>query len=31
MEDTNMSIENSRNFDLTSFSRAKDKMIATNE
>ena len=37
MEDTNMSFENpqktqnSRNFDLASFSRAKDKMIATNE
>jgi hypothetical protein len=37
MEDTNMSfenpqkIQNSRNFDLASFSRAKDKMIATNE
>ena len=30
MEDTNMS-NNSRNFDLASFSRAKDKMIATNE
>ena len=31
MEDTNKSFENSRNFDLASFSRAKDKMIATNE
>lgn len=31
MEDTNVSIENTRNFDLASFSRAKDKMIATNE
>ena len=37
MEDTTMSFENSqetqnsRNFDLASFSRAKDKMIATNE
>ena len=31
MEDTNMSLESSRNFDLASFSRAKDKMIATNE
>ena len=31
MEDTTMSFELSRNFDLASFSRAKDKMIATNE
>jgi hypothetical protein len=31
MEDTIMSQDDSRNFDLTAFSRAKDKMIATNE
>ena len=31
MEDTKKSFEHSRNFDLASFSRAKDKMIATNE
>ena len=31
MEDTKTSFELSRNFDLASFSRAKDKMIATNE
>ena len=31
MEDINVNIENTRNFDLASFSRAKDKMIATNE
>jgi hypothetical protein len=31
MEDTNKNPLESRNFDLASFTRAKDKMIATNE
>ena len=30
-EQNNLEVSDSRNFDLSSFSRAKDKMIATNE